>query len=576
MYLDQTLSSVLFSTIRVLLQIAAMHLLRSIVSRTYNLTYLERVDSGLLSKLRYILWTRFPTKKKHFFGRLMVLIAMIVSASLTWLPALFNKLYPVQAVYLPSRNEDYGLTYQQLKLAKLAPNSTHAPQLLSAMGIPTNDTAFSSYLVSSPSATLCTHSSADTNGGYSGYPSHLGIPMTCFGDFPVTIGSVSSAKTPVMSGNSYGSSGGFLDPAMQNITKYSPFSLSMGAPNLYVVYDTIAPISGNNTFNEDTENGIRSVESCLAYIGTGRQCVRNTLGYLIVDRKGVLIIEKKLIYQGAKAETSGQTLDCSTMATSTWKDMCNSINNSTTPDQQGYVTGLQSLENTTQGIHWNIVWKESTQIGNNAYTMMERQFGAISLEISITAYAGVPNTAELLALFNAGSFVDENCHWGQELFEATNITMSNSYQNTSEWANWGFSSQDIVNMTNFILQGSPVYGGAVILTPRDLLVDIPNFVLYIVAGVIVGLFCLGYLASLGVDGTVTRPFSEIVAATAATSSKTSHFWNRKNVANLTLRRPIPFQQGSRKTKLPPTIHVDDLQMAVEGDEIRLLNEKTEL
>ncbi|KAF9110796.1 hypothetical protein BGX27_005865 [Mortierella sp. AM989] len=567
MYLTQSVSAALFSMIRVLLQIASMYLLTSIVSRTYNLTHLERVHAGILSQLRYIFWTRLPTKKTHIFGRFMVLVAMIVSAALTWLPALFNKLYPVQPVYQPSNNHLYNLNYQQLRLSKLSPNGTDVTQLLASMGIPTNDTIFSSYSATLPAALSCTHSSPGPISSTDNY--YQGIPMTCFGDTLVTIGTVPSANVPVMSSRSYGS------PNPQNITKYSPFSITMGTPNLNVVYDTISPISGNGTFNEDTENGIRSVENCLAYTGTGRQCVRNTLGYLIVDKKGVLIIEKKLIYQGAKEGMPGQGLDCRRMATPTLQDMCYSMSNSTM-DLEGYVNGVQSLVNTTKGIRWEILWKESTRMGNSAYTMMERQFGTISLDISITAYPGVPNTAELLSLFSAGSFKDDNCHWGQELFETTKIYMSSSYQNTTDWVNWGFSSQDRINMTNFILQGTPIYGGATILTASELLVEIPNVVLYIIAGVIVGVFCLGYLVGLGVDGAVTLPFSEVIAATAAKTSKTRHFWNRRNVANLTLRRPVPLQQGSRKTKLPPTIHVDDLQVVVQGDEIRLLNEKAEV
>ncbi|KAG0233450.1 hypothetical protein BGX31_004833 [Mortierella sp. GBA43] len=634
LYLTQGQTSALFSAIRVILQFASMYFIKNVVSRAYNLTYMERVNAGFISKLRYIFWAPFPKGKKHAFGRFMVLVALVVSASLTWLPTLLNNLFPVEPTYRDDFKRELPFSsYDQLQLTRTKPNRTYVLDLLGDMGIELPSTErFSSFSnPSPPTMTSCTHGAPGTYVA----TGDDGVLMTCFGDTKVSLGRFSDNQAYVFQNPGTAPYNPGTIPTNPGATPTSPGTLptnpstlptdpgtlptdpgtlptnpgtaptnpgtaptnpgtapinpnfqyfniqGLGSPNLGLVYNNLSPVSSGN-FSENNENGIRSVESCIAVIGSARQCVRHTLGYLIVDKKGVLIIEKKLIHQGKGSNDQyqyvyyPQTSPCDDLAAPTWREMCAVMERTNPyPPAAGNVYGYQSLTKTDTGVRRDVIWLESTSQGTSAYGGAKRSYGGLSLEISISGYAGLPNTTEILRWYqNNTSAKDANCYWGQELFEATNILSTSTYTKADNWTSWGFSKTDIANMTNFILQGTPVYNGYINLEYTKQLVSIPEFLLYIFAGVVVTLVGLGYFAGYNVDSAVKAPFSVIIAATATSTAIPKGFWAKKPVANMTLRRPTPFlQDPGHKTRLPPTIHVDTLQLTVEGDEIRLLSDK---
>ncbi|KAF9349135.1 hypothetical protein BGX26_012530 [Mortierella sp. AD094] len=558
LYLTQAASAAFITAIRIVLQIATMYLLKNIVSRTYNLTYMERIDAGVLSKLHYIFMARLTTKK-YVFGRVMVLIALIISIALTALPTLLNKIYPVQTVYLPSNNRRVSFDYNRLQLTKVEPKATDISILMQSMGIPATNERFFEFRGPSLPVSQCTHAldaNLDAN------------VMRCFGN----------SNTTVKLGTFYDANTAFLYDTETSVTLMSPntsissnnssyryFQMKVDIDNLARVYGNLSPVfqtDANDTFIWDGyENGVRSLEGCVALTSSYRQCVRNSLGYIVVQGEGVLVIKKKLIYEGVVSYQMRNMSNqdggfCSRLATPNLREMCD-LTGWNWPETGMF--GYQSMINTTQGIRFDILW-------------LGHQFGAISLDISVVGYAGTLNTTELWANYTKTTNL-----WGQELFEATKIYLGAEYQNSSNWFNWGFSQNDIDNMTSFLIHGSPMFGGSIVLTRGELLAEIPGLFLGMIIGSIVLMFFIGYMVGRGVDPVVGLPLSEIIvasaSATATSNSKSGRFWNRKEVANLTLRRPTSSHECSEKAELPPTIHADGFSLVIQSDKVRLLDEK---
>ncbi|KAF9995479.1 hypothetical protein BGZ79_010836, partial [Entomortierella chlamydospora] len=489
--------------------------------------------------------TRFPTKR-HVYGRSMALISLIVSICLTGLPTLLGKIYPLHIIYIPYYNYQYSLDPQSLQLARVEIDQTDVLSLVNLFGIPSSNTIFYNFSVAPPpTAKSCTHSNKLDD--YYG-----GITMTCFDDAVVDIGVV-SPSIPVMT----------YDPMAQtrtpllttyNNTNYYYFNMSIGIPSIGNIYDNISPV--NLPGASEIIGALRSVEGCGANIGNGRQCVRNTLGYVAVDGKGVLIVKKKFIYQlAAYDHISMGSLNCTTIVTKTLHKMCQLMEN----ENQSYdnIIGYQSLTNTNQGARWDVLWRA---LDIRGYRMF-----AVSLDISITAYSGTPNLTGL------GNCSTTSCARSQEIFEATKIYTNDNYQDNGSWADWDFSQQAIDNMTGVLLQGSFLFNGATTLTRGELLAVIPDLHLYITAGIILLLSLLGYLAGHGVEPTMGLEFSEILAAMVVKPPKIPRFWHRKDVATMTLKRPLPYQKGSQENRMLPEIMVDDLDLAVDGSEIRLMD-----
>ncbi|KAF9360856.1 hypothetical protein BGX34_007456 [Mortierella sp. NVP85] len=568
MYLDQFQCSALFSVVRVLLQIASMYFLRNVVSRAYNLTYIERVNAGILSKLRYIFWTKFSNEKSHAFGRIMVLIALVVSAALTWLPTLLNQLYRYEPTYLPQNNKDYTLNYKQLRLTKVEPNHIDISQLLINMSVVSNSSRFYGYKGSLPTMTPCTHSPSNNAAG--GTSHHQGILMTCFGDTTVSLGNISDPKVSALDYSNDPMRVPPETPSATNNYTFYPIYVKSGPVNLNMVYATLAPVSSGD-FYEDSENGIQSIDNCVAYNGKSRQCVRNTLGYLIIDQKGILVVQKKFVYQGGTGDQDGSDI-CDQLATPIWQTMCKARDTGTFGK-----TGFQNLTMTERGARWDIFWGEGTSLGGS-YTQVSRDFGALSLEISIMGYmdpARIPDTAEIRQMIkDRQGNKDPTCFWGQELFEATRIYTTSNRQTGSQWVNYGFSPEEITKMTSLILLGSPAYHGSITMTESEILARVPNWVLFLLVGMTIVLAALGYIAGWNVASEMGLPFSEVIPRTVRTTSVSRGYFDKRDVANMTLRKAAPFLEGSSPThKLPPTIHVDDLQLMVEGDQLRLLSTK---
>ncbi|KAF9349136.1 hypothetical protein BGX26_012531 [Mortierella sp. AD094] len=512
---------------------------------------MERIGGGILSRLKYIFMVRFTTNKHHF-GRAMVLVAFIISMALTALPTVLNSIYPVKDIYVDFNNENVFYDYKDLRLVDVEPDGTDIVKLMDALGMDTIEIRFLDYNRAPVPVSQCTLSLVEDSGGND---------MYCFGNSSTTVnfGTIANPSTVFL----YNTNIPGLMPNMSispNNSNYKYFQMS-DIDNLVPAYTNIGPVSAYSSkgyISDDFENGVRSLESCLAMTTSTRQCVRNTLSYLVIDGEGVLIVMKKLIYEGVSVtKAPGQDSGfCDRLANQNLRDMCALA--SWKWGTAGGLIGYQSTTNTTQGIRFDTLWLGNQQSG---------QFGAISLDISVVGYSGTPNTIKLPNISSNSTNDTAMSLWGQELFEATKIHVSNDYQNNSDWFNWGFSQDDINNMTNFLIQGGPMFNGGLVLAQGQLLAKIPASFLGATVGLIVLLFFIGYMVGRGVDPAMNRPISETLAALVKTTSdsKPSHFWSKKEVANLTLTRPTPSSGSSEKTMSLPTINIDGFNVFVERE-----------
>jgi hypothetical protein len=207
-------------------------------------------------------------------------------------------------------------------------------------------------------------------------------------------------------------------------------------------------------------------------------------------------------------------------------------NKTLSSDLYNTISVLQNF-NTTKGWASEMVWMFWT--GGDRQIQVQ----AVRIDMSLTAYPRIPDTADLSKTFGSIGDRERPDLWAQELFVAQNVVFPINETHAQEdndktWADFGFSPEDIASMTDFILGGTTIYGGALVVLQSQLLALVPNWVVGLLTAVVILCCVAGFVAGRGVDPIVKRPLTEVVSATAAQGNNDTFF--NKHVANLTLRK----------------------------------------
>jgi hypothetical protein len=163
MYLTQGQSTFLFTVVRLGLQSASLFLIAHIASRTYNVTYLERINGGVLSRINYLCFSKFPSRRKHHLGRFFVALTLVITTALTYLPTLLSSVFPVRPTFLESNQQPFHVPATKvLKPTSLSPGHTTVEDILLGMGLSLNGSEFKSYSAK-PSALQPCHQMKDVD-----------------------------------------------------------------------------------------------------------------------------------------------------------------------------------------------------------------------------------------------------------------------------------------------------------------------------------------------------------------------------------------------------------------------------
>ncbi|KAG0264869.1 hypothetical protein BGZ95_003513, partial [Linnemannia exigua] len=260
-------SAFVFTILRLALQTAALFFISHLASRSYNLTYLERINGGVITRINYLFFTKFPSKRKHRLGRLFVLLSLIVTTALTYLSALFNKLYPLTPTVLDSFTPiPLNVTDRAFKISSLEPGKTSVEDILLSIGLPLNGSAFASYS-SNPATTFpCqpTPQGAACDGPERTLVQYRGV----------------NASQPISLG-------------FQKFNSDSSILLNHTAPDVGLFFVWVTESNRWNTYaglemyrfaafdsdlGIDWASGSRSLEQCLIRDASNKACVRHSFG----------------------------------------------------------------------------------------------------------------------------------------------------------------------------------------------------------------------------------------------------------------------------------------------------------
>ncbi|KAF9584945.1 hypothetical protein BGW38_004560 [Lunasporangiospora selenospora] len=546
MYLDQVQSTVLFTAIRLALQTASLLLIAHIASRTNNVTYLERINGGVMAKINYVFFSKFPSGRKHHLGRFFVTLTLITMV-LNFLPTLLSKLYPVKPTFLESNQHSFNIPIATvLKATSITPGRTTTKDIALGMGLVLEEHEFSSYTGNPPIALPLCHLAT-------------GIIATC-------VPTKEGAPDIVFRGNS-------SSPVIAGYNELVPPNAvirmnTTSAGEMFEFFDAedntgddfalvnmfrAAAIETDFTRQFEVPNGPRSLENCLFRKHRNNRCVRHSLGYLVPPtgwRDGRLyLISRRVAVQTVVEEPKfvyGQkgTLDCKQLSKSNLVAMCQKLVNMESPGRMFSMENYTTVEGTTDGsIHWDVV----TTFSSRSIEGYDAKFvEAFSLDIKVEHY----NVTFDDGLFGAVTNYSINMPLQvnkQEIFEATYLVPDSVDPNNHTWAEWGFSEKDVENLKGFLFGGTVLNNGTLITTPPSLLADVSSIVVGLLFGVSLLMVVLAFILSHGVPPIVREPLSEILQEVQAshkeddpslnpgpTTNALSAFFHKRRVANLIL------------------------------------------
>ncbi|KAF9964856.1 hypothetical protein BGZ70_005814 [Mortierella alpina] len=522
MYLDQTESAFVFTVLRLCLQTASVYLLTAIAARALNLTCLEHINTGVLSQLAYILRPRLPSPTKHHTERLLVLLILIISIALTWFPTLLSRLCPVQPTYIPKNAEVVPMPYRINNVAQLVPGHTNTIDMLSAMEFNVKNTIFHQYNAEPLAPVSCSVASPVLSYGVN-IPCPSANMSLIIGNYNLTLGGgwplLNTSHNAEMS-----------RPYANGASNDIPFTVAiLPSYTAMTVYNTIAAVFFDNVeVVTVTLQGLRSVEGCLAQVGLDRVCARHGIGYLSVENKGLVVIERRLRFQSM----ASQLTHCDAVTMPWQQQQCRRIT-----DKNGHFTdagdlffhlresrGVQRSRPIDQGIRWDFFWVRSTEPFVDDMTVFME---SMSVDITVTVFAQPPLNPMVPA--------------SAELFETTAVGTTEAHMNGTFFdSSKEFTAEDRQNLINFVIQALPLYAGGVVVLRAQLLAALPDWVVVLVAILIVAGLAAGYWIGRKTDPLVSRPLSEIVAEAVSISDKKkkSKLLKRK-VAQLDVRWPDP-------------------------------------
>ncbi|KAF9964857.1 hypothetical protein BGZ70_005815 [Mortierella alpina] len=467
MFLTQTVSAVVFTAARLGLELGIIGVVTALVARTYNLTYLERLRGGPVSKIEFVFLTRFR-KDKHVFVRVCLVFVIIASTLLTWLPTLLSRLYPVKPVYVASSNVAHDIPMDSLKLVKVDPGNATAPAILAKMGVDVGESILHSYSVDRPSTAPC---------GYAGGDKDLNS-LACFGDLMMFAGSPGLSKD---------------------------------------------------------------------------QAIVTILGYIAHEDYGAMIVERKFKYQ----HSSAKVLNCLIIQDRSLQKKCqllfSMIRSGSVHYDETMTIGIQSTVSIPGGLLWELVWIKhaAAPVGPQTFEIVE----TIRFNITIKGFSG--------ALGHEHIGIERECKLGQELVETAKVYTDGGDADFEEWDNWGFSPDEVEQITDFILQGTPLFGGSTLLTPSRLLADVSDIMIGILFGMAALLFFCGFILTCGLDPIVTQPLSNLFQQALVSPGVSEE--ESRNRALENRMADIRLQRRSLGGNSTPVVLVNDHVLGLDSD-----------
>ncbi|KAF9585771.1 hypothetical protein BGW38_000819 [Lunasporangiospora selenospora] len=569
MYLSQSASAFLFTVIRQVLQISSVFFITHTASRSYNLTYLERINGGFLTRVNYLLFAKLPSGHNHSLGRFYVGIVLVITLALNYLPTLLSDLYPVQPVFLESSSQPFNISARFIKPTSLVPSQTNVSTILLNMGVSLGDAQVFGYSETpSPQRTTCQPKSQ-------GYDCSENEDEEVFITFPYRAG-----ENPLALGygmDSDNSPRNALGPAGE---QFAYFNFTSNRLNSYSVVDMYRQavyyaLKDDESFHpRAVPNGPRSLEQCLFRTKAEGRCVRDSLTYVASD-PGVFLVSRRVSFQTIRAhiddaadsedtEDIGGTVitnkppDCSALANAALETLCRQLNSLGTPSTYLNEFRMHTVQNRTEASDGSFTWDVVTAyvdhpIVDETYWIIE----ALHIDVSFSFHDSTVDYYFINNINDDKTQVEIETQ-EQEVFEATYFVPRAIPLSNRTWASWGFSAEDKANLTNFLLGATILNDGTLIIRTPSLLANVSNIVVGILFGLAAILLATGALLAWGVPAIVRLPLTEVLAE-VATQDKNK--MKKKSSKNPLRRRKI-----ASLMLVPQASNDDDPEAATGGDD----------
>ncbi|KAG0330281.1 hypothetical protein BGZ99_006021 [Dissophora globulifera] len=235
------------------------------------------------------------------------------------------------------------------------------------------------------------------------------------------------------------------------------------------------------------------------------------------------LVTRKLLGQTTLSKYANP--DCATLATPALETVCNEILSLSYLGQLDRVYSIQLMTSNPQkaAVQWTIVstyWAIDPDNGAPppipfpGYSLVME---TMSLDIAVLAYPTALDAAQQIFIQNNDTRFATS---GQEVFETTNFVPAWVDTADKSWANFGFTDDDLRNLTRFILAGTLLNSGIIIVRNPSLLADVPTMVVGLSFGLSLFMGALALTVSWNVAPMVSRPITEVLAEIAA--SKKNH------------------------------------------------------
>lgn len=543
MYLSQGTGAFLFTIIRLVLQVSAMYLISHLASRTRNLTYQERINGGFLSSINYLFFTRFSPSRPHYDGRFYVALALVITLALNYLPTLLSDLYPVVPTFRPSNLKPLDISTAFVKTTELMPNKTSVEDILFSMGVPLNGSIFDSYVAPPTERLLCRVFRDDVH-------VHCSDQSFSFG------GQLLDKNSLVLAPNA-GPDG---LPRLQNGTTHAgeqfQYYNATNTAGEYALAEMFVRTgeAESDRYNDMLFSGSRSLGPCLTRGFRDHRCVRHSLGYLFSDMVRLFLITRRVYtltfardLQTFDTEVPhfidpsvNTTLDCGRLPTPTLETMCNQINSlGAPPMDQLYSMQKRSVDQNGR-IHWDVV---STMVGAQAQTMtLSLMLEAFHLDVGAEYYNTTLNGHKFSVIENNTIAIAQIM--GRETFEATYFVPNRTVGHYNHsWVDWGFSQEDVRNLNRFLIGGTLVNNGTLMMRTPELLANVSNLTVALVIVSSLVMVGLGWFFSRDIDSAVCDPITEVLPMVldsmlpGGSKEDDIPFVRYRRVANLTLLSP---------------------------------------
>ncbi|KAF9580647.1 hypothetical protein BGW38_002623 [Lunasporangiospora selenospora] len=520
MYFTQGASTFLFTILRLILQLSSILLLSHLASRDYSLTYQERINGGFISGIRYLFFTRFRTGRKHYRGRIYVALALFISVALNYLPTFLSNQFPVKPTYGNNHLQKYdpGMLFSKVT-AQVQPGKSAVEDLLVGLGVPLNGSLFSHYTGSFPSVIPCRHVLEHVWVIYCGKERLILSSNLPFENKTYYYGYMENAGKKARKAK---------DP-QGNRFEYFNVSQSGNQYAMAEMYANVAQAKVNNLYTDLNFRGPSNMEGCFIRPGRPHRCARHTHGYFWVGRAdSVMTITRRsfttthsfainqtltLPLNGTKLDPRlNTTIDCQLLPTPTLEQMCRQLN-SVRPEFGRSFTNQKRTRADNASTHWDVlnfyIGLGSRGVKGFAYPSLIME--SFHLEVDVSIYKCKHDEARFFS--NTKSRLREVIQLaGQEVFETVRMEDLPEDEHDHSWIQHGFTNEDLQNMTSFILGGTFLNNGTIILKTPILLADVPAVVIIslIVASLL--MISVGFAASKDSPLLTRNPLTEVFPA----------------------------------------------------------------